>query len=255
MADKNYLTDWIVPKWPAPNNITCVTTTRANGFSQDNFSSLNLAQHVGDKVAHVESNRELLINKLALSESPCWLDQQHTNKVVELPLSKISKPDELSADASFTTKVDTVCAVLTADCLPVMFCDRDGDCVAVAHAGWRGLAAGVLENTLHAMPVRRDQTMCWLGPAIGPSKFEVGAEVRQVFVDKYNKHAAAFQQKNNGKFLADIYQLAINTIMENGVDAIYGGGYCTASDKQRFFSYRRDGVTGRMASIIWKNSN
>jgi len=248
-------TDWIVPKWPAPKNVTCITTTRANGYSQGKFSSLNLAQHVGDVAADVKRNRKSIIEKLELSDLPIWLNQQHGNKVFELPLAENSRTEKLHADASFTTQVGVVCAVLTADCLPVMFCDRDGECVAVAHAGWRGLLAGVLENTLHAMPVRRDQTICWLGPAIGPSKFEVGAEVRQQFVDKDSGHVNAFQQKSKGKFLADIYQLAMNTISANGVDAIYGGGYCTYTDKQRFFSYRRDGETGRMASIIWINSN
>ena len=242
--------DWIIPKWPVPKNIGCVTTTRENGYSRGNFSSLNLAQHVGDDVAHVNSNREFVTEKLALHNSPSWLDQQHTNKVVELPISK-----HLTADAAYTTEVDVVCAVLTADCLPVLFSDRNGECVAVAHAGWRGLAAGVLENTLHAMPVRHEQMICWLGPAIGPNKFEVGAEVRQVFVDKDCSNEDAFQQKTKGKFLADIYQLAMNTIKANGVDAIYGGGYCTYTDKQRFFSYRRDTETGRMATLIWKKSN
>lgn len=239
----------ITPDWSAPKNVGCIVTTRVGGCSVNAYQGLNLSMRVGDNEKHVQKNRQLIKQQLLLPSDPVWLNQVHSSDVLKLSSSISENP---TVDAAYTNEVGIVCAVLTADCLPVLFCDREGECVAVAHAGWRGLAAGVLENTLHAMPVNTAQIICWLGPAIGPGKFEVGSEVQKAFIDKDAEHINAFQQTANGKFLADIYQLALNTLSALGVDVIYGGGYCTYTDKQRFFSYRRDGKTGRMATLIWK---
>ncbi|MEM7402093.1 MAG: peptidoglycan editing factor PgeF, partial [Pseudomonadota bacterium] len=155
------------------------------------------------------------------------------------------------ADASYTDKTGIVCAILTADCLPVVFCDQKGEYIAAAHAGWRGLANGVLDNTIQTLPVDNDELMCWLGPAIGPNMFEVGSEVVQQFIDKEKVHENAFNVKANNKYLADIYQLARNILLKHGVHQIYGGDHCTYSESDKFYSYRRDGETGRMATLIW----
>lgn len=243
--------DWITPDWPAPENISCISTSRYGGVSQGKYSSFNLGAHVGDDVQFVKTNRELLINELQLPNAPTWLEQQHGKQIIKLTASN---RNNIQADAAYTTEHGTVCAVLTADCLPVLFCDQQAGCVAVAHAGWRGLLCGVLENTLATLPAEEKQLICWLGPAIGPSKFEVGEEVRQKFVFKDQRHEKAFQSAHTGKYLADIYQLAKNILTIHGVEAIFGGGYCTYTEEERFFSYRRDGTTGRMATMIWKKS-
>ena len=240
--------DWIKPDWPAPDNVVCISTTRHGGFSQSKFSSFNLGMHVGDDAQQVGENRGVLISELQLPSEPCWLDQQHGKQIIKLTASNNRN---VQADAAYTTAPGTVCVVLTADCLPVLFCNQQGSCVAVAHAGWRGLLNGVLEATLKALPVEAKQLICWLGPAIGPSKFEVGDELQQMFVTQDRRHHAAFQPGPEGRFLADIYQLARNILTGNGVEAIFGGNHCTYTEGQRFFSYRRDGITGRMATMIW----
>ena len=243
--------DWIKPNWPAPENIYCISTTRRGGFSKGNFTSLNLGNFVDDTKECVIKNRNVLIKQLDLQQEPNWLEQQHGTDVVQLTLSNnlIHK-----ADAAFTTEQNTVCVVLTADCLPVLLCDREGKCVVAAHAGWRGLLNGILENTLGALPVRKKNLLCWLGPAIGPEKFEVGEDLKHFFVNKFQQHENAFRPSSTGKCLADIYQLARNILVHLGVENIYGGGYCTYTEKDQFYSYRRDGKTGRMATLIWINS-
>jgi YfiH family protein len=175
------------------------------------------------------------------------LNQVHGDTVVDAANSG----ERPCADASFTDQPRVVCAVLTADCLPVLFCDSGGTRVAAAHAGWRGLAAGVLESAVRALNTEPGRLMAWLGPAIGPGAFEVGGEVRQVFVEQHAEAAGAFLPRPQGRWLADLYQLARIRLLASGVTAVYGGGYCTVTDRQRFYSYRRDGVTGRMASLIW----
>ena len=243
--------DWIKPIWPAPENITCISTTRSGGFSKGNYSSLNLSNRVDDNEQHVKKNRQMLREQLKLKNAPNWLDQQHGTDVIQLTSSKNLT---FQADAAFTTELNTVCVVLTADCLPILFCDREGKYVAAAHAGWRGLFNGVIENTINALPVSKNQILCWLGPAIGPNKFEVGEDLEQAFIRKNNSHKEAFRQSSTGKCLADIYQLARNILINLDVINIYGGGCCTYTEHERFYSYRRDGKTGRMATMIWINS-
>jgi YfiH family protein len=220
-------------------------TTREGGVSVAPWSSFNLGDHVGDDPDHVASNRARL--RQTVPAEPGWLRQVHSARVVEL--GRMSNPE---ADAAFTQQRGQVCAVLTADCLPVLFCDRAGSVVAAAHAGWRGLASGVLEATVAAMQVPPGEILAWMGAAIGPQAFEVGDEVRQIFVAQHPEAAVAFvPHPTPGKWLADIYQLARIRLNHAGVYAIYGGGRCTFSETDSFYSYRRDGVTGRMAALIW----
>jgi len=241
--------EYITPNWPAQKNISCVMTTRKGGFSRNVYKGLNLGLHVNDDEKYVQENRQLLKDDLNLPNEPIWLNQVHGSQVMQLPYVT---DKNLSADAAYTKEAGVVCAVLTADCLPVVFCDQSGSYVAVAHAGWRSLLNGVLENTLRALPKDNVDIMCWLGPAIGPNKFEVGEEVYEQFVIKDSMHENSFQMQNDSKYLANIYQLAKNVLSTNGVKNVYGGEFCTYTQEDRFFSYRRDGQTGRMATLIWK---
>ena len=218
-------------------------TTREGGVSDAPWASLNLGDHVSDDPAHVAANRARL--RQQLPSEPGWLKQVHSATVVE------AGADLPEADASFSRQAGIVSAVLTADCLPVLFCDRAGIVVAAAHAGWRGLAGGVLEATVAAMKVPPDDVLAWMGAAIGPQAFEVGDEVRQTFVAQLPGAAAAFVPQTQGKWLADIYLLARIRLNGIGVQAVYGGGRCTFNEPESFYSYRRDGLTGRMASLIW----
>lgn len=236
----------LVPDWPAPPNVKCLMTRRTGGVSQAPWTSFNLGDHVGDDPAHVAANRARL--RRLLPGQPGWLKQVHSARVADLHKSAVDP----EADASFTRQAGQICAVLTADCLPVLFCDRAGRVVAAAHAGWRGLADGVLEATVAAMQVPPGEVLAWMGAAIGPRMFEVGDEVRQVFIAQHAEASAAFvPQPLPGKWLADIYQLARIRLEQIGVRAVYGGGHCTYQEMDSFYSYRRDGVTGRMASLIW----
>ncbi len=238
--------------WPAPKNVQAATTSRIGGVSLAPFDSFNLADHVGDHPAAVLANRELLLDELALPAEPLWLKQVHGRRVVTLGGSSVAGPPE--ADASVGTGPGQVCAVLTADCLPVLFCDRAGTCVAAAHAGWRGLSAGILEATVAQMAVAPDELMAWLGPAIGPQAFAVGADVRAAFVDDDAGSASAFVAVGDECWLADIDHLARRRLARVGVTAVYGGDRCTYSEAGMFYSYRRDGITGRMASLLWLSS-
>ncbi len=237
----------IYPRWPSPAAVRAVSTTRIGGVSLPPYDSLNLACHVGDQPAAVHENRRRLVNKLGLPVEPVWLEQIHGNGVVDAALAAGTP----SADASYSRQPGVVCAVMTADCLPVLFCDQQGAVVAAAHAGWRGLAGGVLEATIAAMTAPADSLLAWLGPAIGPAAFEVGDEVRAIFVDRQTEAAAAFCRLDNGQWLADIYQLARLRLAASGIEHIYGGGFCTFNDNKRFYSFRRQATTGRMASLIW----
>lgn len=234
----------ITPDWPVPPHVKSLMTLRAGGVSVGPFASLNLAMHVQDDPMAVTENRRRL--REALPAEPTWLNQIHGTQIIRADTAS-GVPD---ADASFTRKTNTVCAVLTADCLPVLFCSRDGSVVAAAHAGWRGLAAGVLEATVAAMQVPPAKVIAWLGAAIGPDAFEVGPEVRDTFIASHPQSSAAFKPHQQ-KWLADIYALARIRLNACGVSAIHGGGLCTYTDAARFYSYRRDGVTGRMATLIW----
>jgi YfiH family protein len=242
--------NWIKPNWPVAAHIHAAVSLRTGGVSQGAYASLNLAAHVQDEPAAVAQNRRLIQDYLQLPSAPVWLQQVHGVKVI--------KADNIStlvpiADASYTDQPGVVCAVLTADCLPVLFCGDQGRVIAAAHAGWRGLQAGILTETLKQMGCQA--VLAWLGPAIGPQHFEVGDEVRQLFVDDNPATQQAFKAYKPGKWLADIYQLARINLAELGVEAIYGGGLCTVADSARFYSYRRDGAdTGRMASLIWSTA-
>ena len=239
------MNDWITPDWPAPGNVRALFTTRNGGVSSGPYASLNLGDHVGDDPAAVKQNRVLL--RGILPSEPRWLKQVHGTTPVRVDDYDCAA----GSDAAFSQRTDTVCAALTADCLPVFLCDAAGSTVGIVHAGWRGLAAGVIERTIAEMSVKNSPLMAWLGPAIGPGHFEVGAEVRQAFIEHDRKSAPAFTARNNGKWSADIFLLAQQRLTEAGVTEVYGGGVCTFSDPARFFSYRRDGNTGRMAGFIW----
>lgn len=238
----------IIPDWPVPPQIRAATTTRIGGISDGPWRSLNLGAHVGDADDNVLENRRLLRQRLALPREPAWLNQVHGCQVVEA--SGIDQP--IDTDASVTSAQEVVCAVMTADCLPVLFCADDGSEVAAAHAGWRGLSNGILEATLAAMMADKNQILAWLGPAIGPDAFEVGDDVRDEFVHQMPEAADAFVANRPGHWLADIYLLAKLRLRRAGLTLIFGGDYCTYTEAERFFSYRRDGVTGRMATLIWK---
>ena len=245
-------THLIVPAWPAPANIKALITTRHGGISEGPFASLNLGMHVGDKPAAVAENRCRL--SAILPRAPVWLRQVHGTAVVRAEdWAETTSTGEAEADAVLASTPDLPCAVMMADCLPVLFCDQAGTRVAVAHAGWRGLCAGVLENTVAAMVAEPQSLMAYLGPAIGPAKFEVGSEVRDAFMAADSRSASAFAPLPlAGKFLADIYLLARQRLVRAGVTRIYGGNFCTVTEAERFFSYRREGNTGRMAAVIWR---
>ena len=252
LASRELLTHLIVPDWPAPPQVRSVITTRQGGVSQGVYSSLNLGDHVGDDPLAVLANRNRLA--AAIQTQPVWLNQVHGTRVVDAAehLVPAALPD---ADAAFTCQLGVACTVMTADCLPVLFCDDAGTVVAAAHAGWRGLLAGVLEETIASMRVPAKRMLAYLGPAIGPQAFEVGDEVRAAFVAFSADAATAFKPAGkgtaNGKWLADIYLLARQRLAGQGVERVFGGDFCTVTDADRFFSYRRDGQTGRMASTIW----
>lgn len=239
------MTDLIVPDWPAPAGVKALVTTRQGGRSAAPWASLNLGEHVGDDPLAVRENRRRL--REHLPSEPKWLRQTHS--IICLDANQISAGAE--ADASLSREPGVVCAVLTADCLPVLFCDDRASVVAIAHAGWRGLAAGVLESTVSAMHVNPESLLAWFGPAIGPTKFEVGNEVRAMFEDHDQGASRAFVPAPNGKWLADIYELARIRLDNLGIRRITSNNWCTATQNEQFFSYRRDGVTGRMASCIW----
>ena len=239
------MASFLVPDWPAPPGVRSLATTRRGGFSGAPWDSFNLGDHVGDDPQAVAANRALL--RRELPAEPVWLTQVHGTRCID---AATSAPG-VEADASFTRQRGVVCAVLTADCLPVLLCDDDASVVGIAHAGWRGLAAGVIEATVGAMATPGERLMAWLGPAIGPRAFEVGGEVRDRFVGHDPQAAGAFVAAANGKWLCDIYRLARQRLDALGVRRIASADSCTASETERFFSYRRDGVTGRMASLVW----
>lgn len=243
------MTEFLWADWPAAENVKALTTTRSGGVSQAGYSSLNLADHVDDKPEHVKQNRKILIESLSIKE-PVWLKQVHGIQVVDA----LSAGHHAEADAIYSNQPDSVCAVLTADCLPLLFCNQQATKVAAAHAGWRGLANGVIEATVAALQENNKDLMVWLGPAIGPECFEVGQEVFDVFVSHDSQAASAFSRVDSEHYLADIYQLARLRLNQLGIKKIYGGGLCTYTDEERFYSFRKNKITGRMASMIWLES-
>ncbi len=236
---------FLYPEWPAPASVRALVTTRAGGVSGGAYRSLNLGEHVGDDPEHVRRNRARL--RARLPADPVWLAQTHGTDVVDAARTHAGA----SADGAYTRARKTVCAVLTADCLPVFVCNRQGTEVALLHAGWRGRAAGILERGLAALQSPAAELLVWLGPAISAKAYEVGDEVREVFVSRDIEASAAFVPGRPGKWCLDLYGLARHRLRRQGVRAIYGGNYCTAMQPELFFSHRRDGATGRMASLIW----
>ncbi len=240
----------LIPDWPLPGNVRAIQTTRAGGVSGGSWSSLNLAAHTGDDPAAVHANRRILVEALELPAAPLWPRQVHGTGVADA----VALTEASTADAVIARAPGAVCAVQTADCLPVLFCSRDGHAIAAAHAGWRGLAAGVLEATVDAMDAAPDAITAWLGPAIGPQAFEVGPEVRAAFLNQHAGTAAAFRPGAGDRWFADIYHLARLRLHQTGVTRIHGGGHCTFHEPDTFFSYRRNTTTGRMATLIWRTT-
>jgi len=235
---------WIQPDWPAPSPVKALSTSRHGGFSDGPWASLNLGVRGGDDADTVRRNRQRLAAELPAE--PCWLHQVHGTHVVRHS-GAVSSGSEPAADAIVAFAPGQVCAVLAADCLPVLFCDRAGSRVAAAHAGWRGLAAGVLESAVASLECEPGQLMAWLGPAIGPQVYEVGDEVAAAFP----REREAALKRHGERWLLDLYMAARLKLAAAGIAAVYGGGFCTFSEAERFYSFRRDGETGRMASLIW----
>lgn len=238
---------FITPAWPAPANVHALSTLRTGGYSSAPYSSLNLAAHTGDDAATVNRNRAVLREHFSLPAEPVWLQQVHSNRIVTADADEIGA----EADGSWTSSVGHVCVVMTADCLPVLICNQHGSKVAAVHAGWRGLHAGVVTNAISMLESEPAELMVWLGPAIGPWAFEVGAEVLRAFTDSNNENSSAFRQTDDQHWLCDLYQLARIELSSLGITSVFGGNECTFTDEDRFYSYRRDGNTGRMASLIW----
>jgi polyphenol oxidase len=241
------MTKIIVPQWPLPESVGACSSTRIGGVSLPPYDSLNLGAHCGDNQEHVEENRRRFYEAAALPSRPVWLEQVHGTAVLTLTGGGYASK---RADASYSNKPGLVCAVMTADCLPVLFCNKAGTEVAAAHAGWRGLCEGVLEETVAHFQDKPENILAWLGPAIGPQAFEVGPEVREAFMAKDANADSAFRPAGE-KYYADIYRLARQRLAGLGIGQVYGGDRCTLGEKDDFFSYRRDRTTGRMASFIW----
>lgn len=239
---------WQHADWPAPHGVHAGSTVRSPGHSGGAYASFNLGAHVGDDPDAVAANRAALRERLALPAAPLWLRQVHGREVA-LHDGRAGEP---SADAAVTFEPGRVLAVLTADCLPVVFASRDGTRLGIAHAGWRGLAAGVLEATVAALGVSGTELLAWLGPAIGPAAFEVGAEVRAAFIDGDPGAAAAFADNARGRWQADLYALARRRLTALGVES-HGGGACTLGEPGRYYSFRREAKTGRMATLVWRD--
>lgn len=242
---------YLIPDWPAPAGVKACVTRRDGGVSEGNFASFNMGIRSGDNPEHVRANREQMRNDFGWANKPQWLLQVHGTHVVKASASG----EEQEGDAVWTDASAQPCAVLTADCLPVLFCDRSGTRVAAAHAGWKGLQAGVLENTLQAMGCPASEMVVWLGPAISQKHFEVGPEVRDAFIRADTAAGAAFVPGKEDRWFGDLYLLARQRLQTAGVTAIYGGDFCTVEQESQFFSYRRDGKeSGRLASVIWLQS-
>ncbi len=239
--------DVVPANWPAPANVRALTTTRAGGVSRGSYESFNLGDHVGDDPEAVRQNRVRLREWLTLPAEPVWLKQVHGVRVVD----PATIPVGTEADGAWTNRPGIVCAVLTADCLPIFVCDRKGTRVSLLHAGWRGLAGGIIESGLRALNAPPEELLVWLGPAIGPDSYEVGDDVRRAFLDDDPDAVEGFRSAGAGRWHADMYALARRQLRQQGVCAVYGGDRCTLREREAFYSFRRDGVTGRMASLIW----
>lgn len=237
---------WIRADWPVAEHVVAGTTVREGGTSTGAYRSFNLADHVGDDPAAVASNRQRFREITGINQEPLWLRQVHSNIAVKNPLAG-RLPE---ADGVYSNRPGDTCVVMTADCLPALFVSQDGREIAAAHAGWRGLCSGILEATVAHFAAPAEQLIAWLGPAISREAFEVGDEVRSAFVDAHAAAATCFQRNDRGRWQADLYALARQRLAACGITAVYGGSHCTYGNSARFFSYRRDGECGRMASFI-----
>ncbi|MEF1312218.1 peptidoglycan editing factor PgeF [Vibrio mytili] len=236
----------IIPNWPAPKNIKAFASTRQGGFSTGPYRGLNLGTHVGDNLSHVEKNRQWLVQQMNMPSSPIWLNQTHSTVIADVA---DSTSEVLDADGCFTSSPQVICSAMTADCLPVLLSNTLGTQVAAVHAGWRGLANGIVEN---ALGLFSGEVMAWLGPAIGSAVFEVGEDVLQAFVDFDPQAQLAFTPRDvEGKWLADMSMLATQRLNKAGVSQVFDSGLCTLQNSDDFYSYRRDGITGRQATFIW----
>jgi YfiH family protein len=249
--------NYIQPNWPAPNNVKAFTSCRGKGFSLPPYDSFNLAQHVGDEPSLVNKNRQLLPNY----QNFVWLNQIHSNTCIDFDINENIADTVFQADACFSSKKNQVCAVMTADCLPILLCDKQGSCVAAVHAGWRGLADGILENTVSKMPVDTKSLMAWMGPAISQKHFEVGKEIKKVFFD-YPEAFIKNLDSSDDKYFANLFQIAKQKMFALGITQVFGGDYCTYQQNELFFSHRRATYqnssesnfapkTGRMVSAIY----
>ena len=238
--------EFVFPTWLAPPNIMACCSLRIGGSSTGDYDSFNLADHVGDQDEAVMTNRQRLKEVLKLHSEPKWLQQIHGTRVVNL-----DRDDDLQADAAMTSQPDTVCSILTADCLPLLLCDKSGTRVAAIHAGWKGLLHGVIPATIQSMRCPTNQLLAWMGPAIGPQAYQVGEEVRAAFLQQNDAYTFAFLPDNVGQWMANLYQIAYTQLSQAGISDISGANYCTYMDTKRFFSFRRNNQTGRMASLIW----
>jgi purine-nucleoside/S-methyl-5'-thioadenosine phosphorylase / adenosine deaminase len=237
--------EWITPEWPVPEAIKAISTLRSCGVSTGPYTGMNLADHVGDQPTCVARNRRTLRQRLELPSEPAWLRQVHETRVIQADRAGAGT----GADGSFTNRSGIVCAVMTADCLPVLLYERRSGAVAAVHAGWKGLAGGILQQAI--VRVVDGDWIAWLGPAIGQGAFEVGDDVRAALLCRSDRVITAFTPNGAHRWLADLYEIARILLRSHGVREIHGGGFCTYTESDRFFSYRRDGVTGRMATLIW----
>ena len=250
MPEKTNNDGWIAATWPAPDHIHAGTTTRRGGISKPPYATFNLADHVGDDQKNVSTNRELLRKQLNLPAEPCWLQQIHGNRVITAQTAEPTVP----ADGVLTDQANTVCAVLTADCLPLLLCDTQGTQIAAIHVGWKGFSNDIIANAVEMFSVKREHIMAWLGPCISANQYEIGYEVRDACLKICRVAEHAFTPGRNGHWFADLYRLVRCQLGHLGIENIHGGDYCTYGDAHLFFSHRRDGVTGRMASLIWMDS-
>ena len=241
---------WLPADWPVPENIHAGSTTRSGGISKSPYDSLNLAAHVGDDVKNVLHNRQLLINKLNLPAEPAWLEQVHGCRIID-PADATKKGQ---ADGAYTRCANHVCVVLTADCLPLLICDRGGHETAAIHIGWRGYAKNIIAFAIKAFSQHPRNLLAWIGPCISAGYYEVGAEVREACMINNRESSDAFTPSRKGHWFADIQLLVRLQLRNCGLDNIFGGEYCTYRDRELFYSYRRDGITGRIASMIWMDS-
>lgn len=241
---------FITPQWPAPAGVKAYFTTRSGGVSEKPYDSFNLGTHVEDSLEHVLQNRRILQETLHLSSEPVWLNQVHSNRVIRLS-AEFPKTVE-NADAAYTTEKNKICTVLTADCLPVLLCNKEGTEIAAVHGGWRGLASNIISKALLEFNCAPENILAWLGPAIGPEAFELGIEVKEQFCAINPLYEKAFREQNTLKCLGDIYEIARIQLALCGVTQVYGGDFCTYKEKDRFFSFRREKTTGRMAAMIWR---